>query len=184
MLQQLLAHLSLHSLLNPHQSACRAAHSTETALLKVTNDLLTASDDDKVSILVLLNFSAASGTIDNSLLLNRTQHFFGISESVLSWFPSYLTDRKQSVCENGLYSSPSMLKLGVPHGSVLSPVPFTLYVSPMSNVIQKHVMKHKSFDYNTQLQLSGYFTQCQDLVSFWIFDTNTKYDQNHARLHF
>ena len=93
-LKQLLNHLNLHSLRNPHLFAHRPTHCTETALLKVLSDLLTASDNDKVSILALLDLSAAVD--DRSRLLHRLQHSFSFSESVFSWFSSYLTDRTQA----------------------------------------------------------------------------------------
>ena len=72
--------------LNPHQSAYMSGHSTETALLRVINDLLLGFDDDKVSTLALFDLSAAFGTIDHSILLTRLQHSFDL---VLAWFRSF-----------------------------------------------------------------------------------------------
>ena len=96
-LRQLLNHLLTNNLFNSHQSAYRAGHSTETALLKIVNDLLSALDEDKVSLLFLLDLSAAFDTIDHSILLSRLSYSFGISDTVLAWFTSYLTDRTQTV---------------------------------------------------------------------------------------
>ena len=91
-LRQLSNHLLTNNLFYSHQSAYRAGHSTETALLKIVNDL-SALDEDKVSLLSLLDLSAAFDTIDHSILLSRLSYSFGISDTVLDWFTSYFTDR-------------------------------------------------------------------------------------------
>ena len=87
-LHQLSNHLLTNNLFCSHQSAYRAGHSTETALLKIVNDL-SALDEDKVSLLSLLDLSAAFGTIDHSILLSRLSYSFGISDTVLAWFTSH-----------------------------------------------------------------------------------------------
>ena len=96
-MSQLLDHLNTNELWPRFQSTYRACHSTETALLRVLNDLLTASDDGKVSLLSLLDLSAAFDSIDHDSLFNRLEHVFGIQNSALSFFRSYLTERKQMV---------------------------------------------------------------------------------------
>ena len=78
-LQHLLAYLTEHKLICPSQSACRPHHSTETALLKITNDILLALDSGNVSLLTLLDLSAAFDTVDHCILLDRLQHMYGIS---------------------------------------------------------------------------------------------------------
>ncbi|WP_419616807.1 reverse transcriptase domain-containing protein, partial [Thiolapillus sp.] len=88
-MSQLLDHLNTNELWPRFQSAYRACHSTETALLRVLNDLLTASDDGQVSLLTLLDLSAAFDTIDHDILFHRLEHVFGIQNSALSFFRSY-----------------------------------------------------------------------------------------------
>ena len=75
-LSQLNEHLNHNNLLSPLQSAYRPNHSTETALLRIVNDLLTAMDNNKICILTLLHLSAAFDTIDHQILLKRLQHSF------------------------------------------------------------------------------------------------------------
>ena len=100
----------------PFQSAYRADHSTE-----VTNDLLMACDQGSVSILSHLDLSAAFDTLDHNIPLKRLRLSFGISGVVLPWLESYLTERNQTVLAGGRASQPTVLKYGVPQGSVLGP---------------------------------------------------------------
>ena len=98
--KQILKHLQSHSLLEPFQSAYRKCHSTETALLRVVNDLLQASDRGCVSILSLLDLLAAFDTIDHNILITRLRSTFGCSGTVLEWFISYLS-LPYSICVCG-----------------------------------------------------------------------------------
>ena len=90
-------HLVSNNLHEMFQSAYRIGHSTETALTRIHNDILLAIDDNSCVILVLLDLSAASDTVDHDILLGRLEHRFGITGKALSWLTSYLTDRTQFV---------------------------------------------------------------------------------------
>jgi hypothetical protein len=164
-LAQLLDHLTQNHLLNPHQSAYRQSHNTETALLRIVNDILLGLDNDKVSILALLDLSAAFDTIDHSLLLSRLQNSFGICGTALSWFQSYLVERTQTVTCKGISSDPSVLSYGVPQGSVLGPILFVLYASPVSDVINRHAMLHESFADDTQVHQSAPIAEIDGLMA-------------------
>ena len=91
--QQLLAYLNKSGLLPQLQSAYRAGHLTETAVLKVLSDILLAIDAGDLSALVLLDLSAAFETVDHDILLQRLKTSFGLSGMVLEWFRSYLVGR-------------------------------------------------------------------------------------------
>ena len=164
-LSQLLSHLEQNHLLNPHQSAYRHGHSCETALLRIVNDLLSGFDNDEISVLALLDLSAAFDTIDHSILLTRLQTSFGIRDTALAWFSSYLTNRTQRVCVNGRYSAVSPLRYGVPQGSVLGPVLFVLYAAPVSDVISHNAMLHESFADDTQLHQSASIAEIDVVMS-------------------
>ena len=150
-LLQLNFHLTSNNLLHPFQSAYRQHHSTETTLLHIFNDLLLATDSGQISLLTLLDLSAAFDTIDHSILLQRLNHTFGIVGSALDWFTSYLSNRFQAVLINGIRSDPVRLTCGVPQGSVLGPVLFTLYTSPLANVIYSHSIHHHFYADDSQL---------------------------------
>ena len=135
-LSQKLQHVNSNKLLSNFQSAY---HSTETALLRVTNDLLPTMDEGKISVLVLLDLSAAYHTTDHEILLHHLHHVFGFGDTVLTWFQSYLENRTQIVTIHGKHSTPASLRHGVPQGLVLLPKLFILYLQPLSNVI-KHFL--------------------------------------------
>ena len=137
--------LNHNNLLSPLQSAYRPNHSTETALLRIVNDLLTAMDNNKICILTLLDLLAAFDTIDHQILLTRLQHSFGISGPALSWFSSYLCNRTHAVTINSLQSQHTTLHYGVPRGSVLGPVLFILCTQPLFNLVSKHAVDHHAF---------------------------------------
>jgi hypothetical protein len=107
--KQLVSHLCDFNLFVPVQSAYRAHHSTETALIRVMNDLLVAVDEGDAVILTLLDQSAAFDTIDHLVLLERLKVRFGVDDAALRWFESYPSDRRQSVSVSGVCSEPVYL---------------------------------------------------------------------------
>ena len=94
-------HLVCNSLHEPLQSAYRKFHSTETALLKVQNDIMESLDQGSMSVLVMLDMSAAFDTIDHQTLLERLEQYFGITGNTKAWVTSYLSERYQTVCVDG-----------------------------------------------------------------------------------
>ena len=104
-----------------------------------------------ISVLTLLALSAAFDTIDHDLLLNRLRDVFGIRDTALAFFWSYLNGRKQIVSVLGRKSEPSSLLYSVPLGSVLGPILFILYTHPLSDVIERHSVLHHMFADDTEL---------------------------------
>ena len=136
---------------SPYQSAYRPFHSTETAALFITNNLMRSHAP---SLLVSLDLSAAFDCVSHSILLNRLSQDFGFSGLPLSWLESYLTGRTQHVFWNGVRSSSSSVLMGVPQGSVLGPLLFCAYVSPVSRLLATFKLIHHSYADDTTLILS------------------------------
>ena len=136
--KQLLEHIHVHNLDNPYQSAYKAGHSTETALLYIKNEVHLSLSRGETTALVLLDLSAAFNTIDHSTLLSCLQNWFGVGGCVLKWFTSYLTDRYQSIKIGSTLYDVYKLLFGVPQGSVLGPLLFSLYTTPLNSIISRH----------------------------------------------
>ena len=135
---QLQTHLDEAGLMTAFQSAYRKHHSTESPLLIIHNDILLNMAKGSVTALTLLDLSAAFDTIDHTILLDRLNVHYGISELALGWFKSHLKGRTHLVTVGNTLSHPAALQYGVPQGSVLGPILFSLYTNPISSIIHSH----------------------------------------------
>src|SRR5664279_4282078 len=136
---------------NAVQSAYRVGHSTETALLHVLDSTFTAIDNQRITALIALDISAAFDTINHSTLLRRLQSVFGLSEMALDWIDSYISNRRQYVKLGRHHSESTACSSGIAQGSVLGPILFSLYVSPVGDVISAHGVQHHQYADDTQL---------------------------------
>ena len=131
-------HIRINDLLPEHQSAYRSCYSTESALLKVTSDALLAADQGKLTLLGMLDMSAAFNCVDHIILVRRLNVSFGIDENALEWIVSYITGRRQYVRYNGRTSEISVVECGVPQGSVLGPLYFVLFTADVFGIADEH----------------------------------------------
>ncbi|CAB4018760.1 Hypothetical predicted protein [Paramuricea clavata] len=127
------------------QSAYKRYHSCETAFIRLQNDILKAIDNNNCVILLLLDLSAAFDTVDHEILLYRLQSKFGIKGKAQAWFRSHLTDRTHFVDIDGSSSSVYSVSCGAPQASVLEPLLYLLYTSPLGNLMRKHDISFKLY---------------------------------------
>ena len=149
--------------------------------MRVVNDLLQVSDRGCVSILSLLDLSAAFDTIDHNILITRLHSTLGCSGMVLEWFISYLSCRTQSVFV-GHELTPSVLKCGVPQGSVLGPLLFTLYTHSLRTVICQSGISYHFFADDSQLHNSSVPSDCIEDVDEWMADSKLKMNDDKTEL--
>ena len=153
-INQLTKHMDNNNLHEPFQSAYRAGFSTETALVRIANDVLCELDNRRGVILVLLDLSAAFDTIDHNILQERLRARVGVRGTALLWFETYHTGRSQRVSVGNSMSNAVTLKYGGPQGSLIGAEDYKVYTLPVGDIIRKHQLKFKIYADDTQLHIS------------------------------
>ena len=135
MLHQFTDHCKAYNLIPDFQSAYRQNYSTETALVKMCSDILMGMERQEVTMVAIMDLSAAFDTEDHDIFLSILEKRFGIAETALEWFNSYLSPRGFKVCINSCYSKEKDLTFSVPQGLCAGAVLFTAYCSPIEDYV-------------------------------------------------
>jgi hypothetical protein len=150
---KIMSHLERNNLLDPFQSAYRTDHSCETVILSILNDVYTAIDRGEITLLIMLDMSAAFDTVDHGLLLRKLE-CLGIGGDALQWLKNYLNNRAHSTEVCGKTSDSLPLTMGVPQGSVLGPLLFTIYIRDLGELIQELGFQYYIYADDTQFMVN------------------------------
>lgn len=158
---QIKSHCDMYSSIPVNQSGFRSAHSCSTALLKITDDILQATDNNLLTVLVLLDYSKAFDRLNHDLLLAVLKNI-DFSEKALNMVGSYLGDREQIVKLNDKFSSTLTVSNGVPQGSILGPLFFILYTAHFKNCL--NYCTYHCYADDTQIYMSFAESQLQQAI--------------------
>ena len=192
---KLSTYCSTNSLNEKYQSAYRKSHSCETALLQVSNAILTNMDHQKVTILTLLDLSAAFDTIPHQNFLKRLECEYGITKTALAWFESYFSGRFQAVQLNDAISSKQPLDTGMPQGSGAGPWGYTRYTGPLGSLLRilsllyhmfaDDTQVHESFSassVDSQLNAKRKIESCLQNVAAWMTENRLKLNSDKTEI--
>ena len=181
---RLIEHLSSNGLMDQYQSAYRKGHSTQTALVRVHDDIVSAVDKGCGVCLILLDLSAAFDTVDHTILCTFLENHIGLGGHALDFFKSYLADRTQCVSVKGVMSEMIRLIYGVPQGSVLGPIEFCIYTLPLSAILKHYKIDYHIYADDTQIYCSfdaesldevlGSLDNCISDIRSWMITNNSK----------
>ena len=123
------------------------------ALLRTTDFTHQTIDRDEAMMLIALDISVAFDMGVHSTLLHLLNYSSGIDDAALRWIKSYLSERSQFVRIGTAFSKPTVCDCGVPQGSVLGPILFTVYTSPVAKVADAYGVVQQQYADDTQLDI-------------------------------
>lgn len=133
---QLSIFLNNNNLLTSRQSGFRPFHSCVSALIDVTEDIRSQIDNGEVAFLILLDHSKAFDTVNTDILISKLKNFLNFSSTATKLVASYLNQRSQSVFYGGKISSSIVLTRGVPQGSILGPLLYSIYANDLPTQLE------------------------------------------------
>ena len=157
---QLLDFMISSKQLNRNQNAYLRNHSTTTTLLQLTDQIYTATDDKLISVMMTIDESCAFDCVDHNLLLQKMS-LYNFSDQTVNWFRNYLSDRTNYVTHNAKDSNMKIVTRGVPQGSVLGPILYTIFINDLPEIIKdddncgNHAHNKDDFLFGPNCELCG-----------------------------
>ena len=182
-----------NNLYGKNQTAYRKHHSTETALLRIHNDILMSLDEGKYVALVMVDVSAAFDTVEHHSLINRFKHDFGVRGKALQWLCSYLTNRKHKVAINSAYSDLVDILYGFPQGATLAGLCYNSYSKPLDNIARNYdpVSQHHyaddgqsyvAFSCKTRDEAMNTLQNCLEETRKWMILNHLKVNEDKTKI--
>ena len=188
-------HLTENNLNDPDQTAYSKYNSTETALLSIQNDILDNMDNQKATILVMLDISAAYDTIDHDIFLARLKTDCGINGKALRWMESYLRNRKNQVIIGSKRSFISTPKCGTPQGSVMGGKCYNMYAAPLGKIAHDPGVQKKAYADDNNLYVAfalesvddklaavSLLEQCLENIGCWMKNNLLKLNDDKTKV--
>ncbi|OXU16525.1 hypothetical protein TSAR_012935 [Trichomalopsis sarcophagae] len=161
-LAQINEFVTQNNILDDYQSGFRKGHSTDTAVIRIVDDLRLAVNNEHVSVVVGIDFSRAFDLVNIDLLVCKLYHL-GFSDRSCSWVRSYLSDRSQAVVfPNGDLSAPLIRNSGAPQGSLPGPLFFSLFINDLPRVLES--CKYQLYAEDFVIYLEGSFRELDNTI--------------------
>ena len=163
---QLVTYLTENELIHPNHHAYRVSHNTTTALIQMYDVWLQALEGGELAGVCFLDMSAAFDIVDHPLLIKKLE-LYGFQSNVTNWIQSYLSDRSQCVCIDGTLSKLLPVRHGVPQGSILGPLLYTLFTNEVPEVVHDHLPRNTA--------RPSYNMSCKECGSISCYADDTTY---------
>ena len=168
---QIIEYMESNKLVHPFHHGFRANHSTATALIEMYDSWVETIERGQYAAACFLDLSAAFDVVDHSLLLDKLR-LYGFTVSSLEWMSSYLCDRSQSVYVDGFLSNVLPIESGVPQGSILGPLLYTIFTNDLPEILHNHDPPEGSI-FDIKCQSCGTVCCYADDSTFSVTSTNT-----------
>ena len=166
---QIINYMDSNHLFNPNHHAYRSFHSTTTAMLQMYDTWLDAVEQGELAGVCMVDMSAAFDVVDTQLLLKKLE-LYGLDRRAVQWFWSYLTYRSQGVYIEGSMSGLLSLEAGVPQGSILGPLIYTIFTNELPQVVHEGDCPHQGND-----DASLFTIQCQECGGLCCYADDSTY---------